>query len=133
MSFVPPPLPGTKISKLWFDDIRPAPDETWVWARTLQAGKDVLQHFEIDECSLDHDLGLHDIEEAAIEADPELLFGRGVASETGLDLVHWMIEHKRVPPVVRVHSWNPEGARNMANALNRHGYDCVIDAYKVRR
>jgi hypothetical protein len=118
--------------KLWHDDVRPPPDSSWRWARTNDDAKAILETGTITECSLDHDLGLHGVE---IPDDPDelmdLIYQVGPAAETGLDLVHWMVEHKHVPKVVRIHSWNPAGAQNMAARLNRFGHDCIVDPYKV--
>jgi NAD+-processing family protein with receiver domain len=111
--------------RLWHDDIRPAPDG-WVWARTNGAAQEILLRDHVGEISLDHDLGLHHFSEAEIAANQELLFGRGSASETGYDLVNWMIEHRCVPPRVTIHSWNPPGALAMAARLNRAGFDCAV-------
>lgn len=46
--------------KLWVDDLRPPPDDTWVWSKTSQNAIDTLMLAglgEITEISLDHDLG----------------------------------------------------------------------------
>lgn len=58
--------------KLWVDDIRPAPDDTWVWARTNDVARSILTiarnsaGTEVEnlmtEVSLDHDMGLHDLD-----------------------------------------------------------------------
>lgn len=42
--------------KLWVDDIRNAPDETWTVARTVTSAIRALSMFEFDEISLDHDI-----------------------------------------------------------------------------
>lgn len=127
--------------RLWHDDIRPAP-EGWVWARTNDQAKNILlaakilRTVVITECSLDHDLGLHDFTEAEIEADPEILFMAGESSETGLDLANWMAETGNLPPKIRIHSWNPDGAKRMAAALAdtnpdllNHGVEITIQPF----
>lgn len=118
--------------KVWHDDIRPAP-EGWVWVRTNAEARRVLTLNDVEEISLDHDLGLDSFTEEQITDDPELLFGRGTAFENGLHLVNWMIEQELVPKKVTIHSWNPDGARYMAIALNRGGYDCTISPYVIKR
>ena len=55
--------------KLWFDDIRRPPDDTWLWARTIEEAKLLVQTNEIDEASLDHDLGLHEYDPDEQDAD----------------------------------------------------------------
>jgi hypothetical protein len=43
--------------RLWHDDVRPPPDDSWTWARTNDAAKAVLEAHPVCEISLDHDLG----------------------------------------------------------------------------
>src|SRR5438309_1594271 len=43
--------------KLWLDDIRPTPDDTWTWAKTVPEAIDLLKTGEVTYASLDHDLG----------------------------------------------------------------------------
>lgn len=113
--------------KLWHDDIRIPPDETWTWARTNAIAKIYLESGKVTECSLDHD---HGLEELDPYSDPELMAfaGRSPAG-TGADLVMWMILERKVPVQVRIHSWNPIGAAIMANMLNDAGYNCVVAPY----
>ena len=115
--------------KLWHDDIRPSPPG-WTWARTNAEAKRLLETGEVTECSLDHDLGLHDVDVPSPEVDVETYLDAitraGAAEETGLDLVHWMVETGNVPVKVTIHSWNPIGARNMAARLNHFGHDVTI-------
>lgn len=125
--------------KLWVDDVRPPP-EGWKWARTNDAAKEFLLTGEVEECSLDHDMGLHDlgIEETddwdkIIEITYALASATEIYAETGLDLVHWMIETERVPAKVTIHSWNPEGAANMAARLANAGYDCYLAPFDPKR
>lgn len=113
--------------RLWHDDVRPAP-EGWIWARRNQEAKAILMNcWPIVEISLDHDLGLHDVE---IPEDPdelaEVLILKGRGEETGLDLVRWMIEEGRVPRMVTIHSWNPPGAIAMRKALQEAGYPASV-------
>jgi hypothetical protein len=121
---------------VWHDDVRPAP-EGWVWARTNGRAKDLLYGDDVIEISMDHDLGLHDIEVPDPGEDPDgfadAIAGRGQASETGLDLVNWMVEQGLVPPLVTIHSWNPDGAQAMAARLNFHGYDCTVQPFRPTR
>lgn len=58
-----------KKSKLWLDDIRRPPDSSWLWARTLEDAKLAMKTCEIKEASLDHDLGLHEFDPDAPNAD----------------------------------------------------------------
>lgn len=124
--------------RLWHDDVRPPP-QGWVWARTNDAAKTVLRYDNVVECSLDHDLGLEHLEvpdewdddawDKVIEVANSLTDKH---SETGLDLVLWMIQNDRVPAEVRIHSWNPDGAKFMAAALNRAGHDCYVSPFSPK-
>ena len=117
--------------KIWHDDIRPAP-KGWEWARTNSRAMELLAKHEVEEISLDHDLGLHTFTEQDIRDHPDLVFGRGQADETGYDLVRWMCDTGNVPRRVTVHSWNPDGARRMADLLNDAGHECKVSPYEVR-
>lgn len=55
--------------KLWFDDIRRPPSSEWLWARTIEEAKLVVNSHEITEASLDHDLGLHEYDPDEQDAD----------------------------------------------------------------
>lgn len=113
--------------KLWHDDIRRPPDDTWLWVRTNHDAKALLQTGEFDEVSLDHDLGLHELDPDT----PDAIYLVGHGEETGLDLVDWMIERCCVPDKVTVHSMNPVGADRMCRMLNARGYDCYRQPYQV--
>lgn len=123
--------------KLWHDDVRPPP-EGWTWARTNAEAKEWLRKGSlVTECSLDHDMGLHDvvIPDPAVDPDGfmDAVCKKGDSAETGYDLVNWMVENEFVPDRVTIHSWNPDGARWMAARLNYFGYDCYITPYVVPR
>lgn len=122
------------MTRLWHDDVRPPP-EGWTWAKTNDEAKEVLLGDEVvTHCSLDHDLGMHIandvndwdeiIEIAYAQQDTE--------SETGLDLVDWMIENERVPGEITIHSWNPSGASLMAQRLVDAGHEVVLMPYSPR-
>ena len=120
---------------LWHDDVRPAPPG-WLWARTNAQAKDALRTGNVVACSLDHDLGLHEVE---IPDDPESLLDIitmvGHGSETGYDLVNWMIVEDIIPPKITIHSWNPEGAMAMANRLARcapEGTELTVKPFNPR-
>lgn len=115
--------------KVWHDDIRKPPDDSWTWARTNAAAIALLEQDDVVEISMDHDLGLDEIDP---DANPEAIYWAGRSeSGSGLDLVRWMCANGRVPPAVTIHSWNPDGARAMAQLFNDHGYSCVVAPYEV--
>lgn len=116
--------------KLWHDDIRKPPDETWVWARTNEQAKFLLTTSLVREASLDHDLGLDYLDP---DDDPDsMLFAGDSLNGTGLDLVRWMVAQGHVPAKVTIHSWNPAGAAAMAVAFVEAGYDVFVEPFKGR-
>ncbi len=71
--------------KLWLDDERPIPDESWTLAKTIAEAKDLLTNADSYEW---------------VSLDFTLLPGW----DTGLDLLKWMIEVDLIPDVLTVHS-----------------------------
>jgi hypothetical protein len=114
------------LMKIWHDDIRLPPDDSWSWARTNSIALTLLRENEVDEISLDHDLGLEYEDPHAREA----YLRRGRSLTTGLDLVRVMCEEDLIPPKVTIHSWNPTGARYMAEDLAKHGCRAIVRPYE---
>lgn len=117
--------------KLWHDDVR-KPPEGWVWARTNEQAIAVLENgWPVSECSLDFDLGLHGVE---LPEDPDelikVIYEVGPPEEDGADLVRWMVGNRYVPSKITIHSWNPDGAREMARLFNEAGHDVVVQPFK---
>jgi len=105
--------------KIYLDDLRPIPDDSWTLLQTASEVIAALQSFkqEITELSLDHDLGFEHyagnltIEEAGY-------------SGTGYDIVLWMERQvfelgnfECVPKIIRVHSANPVGKAKMLQGI----------------
>jgi hypothetical protein len=114
--------------KLWHDDVRRAP-EGWEWARTNAEAKQLLSENDVEEISLDHDLGGHKID----PDHPAAIYFKGSDEDDGKKLVAWMIENDLVPPKVEIHSWNPAGRDEMAAMLNDAGYDCHVLPFSAER
>lgn len=96
--------------KIFLDDIRIPLDESWVILKSYSEFIDfiVTHDFnEISEISLDHDLGLLDETE-----------------KTGHDVAKWLIEYSLDNevnlPLIRVHSANPVGVKNMISLINSY-------------
>jgi len=89
--------------KLWVDDIR-VPPEGWLWAKTAREAIDILASLEIDEVSLDHDLG-----------EPIEVVGSGY--EVACFLEERAVNGLAVPSVIRIHSANPVGRQQMTAAI----------------
>lgn len=118
--------------KLWHDDIRRPPDDSWFWARTNREAMWFLldQWMEgkaVTEASLDHDMGL---EAEDPDADPMSWKLRGASPEgDGRDLCYSMYYLRLVPPIVTIHSWNDAGAQHMAAILREAGSDVTVKPY----
>lgn len=125
--------------KVWHDDVRKPPDESWEWVRTNDEAKTLLLTGAVETISLDHDLGLEEIDpdadvhlNGADEAIPAGMLKGHSPNGTGLDLVEWMCEQHLVPAEVMIHSWNPPGAKAMAARLNHFGHDCVVAPFVAK-
>jgi hypothetical protein len=110
--------------KLWLDDVRPAP-EGWTHVKTVAAAKAALLTGEVEVASLDHDLGLGDVDpsdpRALLERATELFGSRARLEENGSTLVRWMAETGHWPRhKPRVHSANPVGAEYMRAMIERY-------------
>lgn len=82
--------------KLWVDDIREAP-KNWAWAKTFTEAKTLIERCDIDEISLDHDLG---------------------GELTGYDILNYiewrkMVLGVEIPKIIHVHTANPVGRQRM--------------------
>lgn len=97
--------------KIWVDDIRPAPDESYVWCKSVNAVKRLLcdrhidTRYEIGVIDLDHDAGDY-------------------ATDGGGDyikLLDWFEETGRNYPI-HIHSMNPVGIENMRRIIQRNGW-----------
>lgn len=84
--------------KLWLDDERPVPDETWTAAYTAKEAMLLASQHDIVEASLDHD------------------------GCDGMDFVEWMVKTRRWPQTKpRVHSSNFWGGGRMRQLIERAG------------
>jgi phage I-like protein len=129
---------------VWLDDVRPTPPG-WVLVQTVPAAKALLETGEVQQLSLDHDLGLCDqcwaearAQAEAAEAEGrvfklnldfanKMAWNHGLASYascihngTGYDLVCWMEETGTWPAEKpTVHSANPVGAARMRQVIEK--------------
>ena len=91
--------------KVWLDDDRAAP-EGWVHVRTPEEAIELLHGGDVEEISLDHDLGL-DV---------------GARERTGYDVLLWLeaevaAGRARPPAVISVHSGNVGAVKRMEQAV----------------
>lgn len=95
--------------KLWVDDVRPAPDDSYFWVMTTNAAKAEIRTSEImgrryELVDLDHDAGR---------------FARDGGDY--IKLLDWLEETGRNYPI-RIHSMNPVGVENMRRIIQRNGW-----------
>ncbi len=87
--------------KLWLDDLRTPPDNSWHWVTTVEAAKLVLFDYHVTEASLDNDLG--------------------EGQEEGRRLVLWLCENPELwPDEVVVHSANVVAGQYMTSMIDRY-------------
>jgi len=112
--------------KLFLDDARCIPtadapwcDETWTTVRTADEAIALLRTGQVEEASLDHDLGhCEECKDCNGYADRRCACRCHL---TGYFVVLWMETEGVWPPGgVRVHSANPGGALKMRLAIDRH-------------
>lgn len=93
--------------KLWIDDLRTPPDDTWDWVTTSNAAIAFLKAFQEEglvwvpreSISFDHDLG---------------------GDDTTRPVVIWMIENDYRFKHYNVHSQNPIGRDWLAGMIERY-------------
>lgn len=104
--------------RLYLDDVRNPPNDgggPWTVVRTIDDAKALLLTGDVEEASLDHDLGQCDACRSDLGPDHCPHVG------TGYDLVKWMAEHDVWPRVKpRCHSANPVGRAAMVQMIERY-------------
>lgn len=92
------------ILKLWLDDIRTPPDNTWIHVYSADTAFDLIEIvglYQFEVMSLDHDLGDN--------------------VPTGYDFLnkieHMVSENTQDVPTIMIHSANPVGRKNMEAAI----------------
>lgn len=108
--------------KLYVDDVRNAPDDSWVVARTVTQAIRTINQFrhELTHISLDHDIGHMVQVDGTSRPFP--------CGETFEPVAYYIGEvfAGKPTPTVTIHSSNPVGAENMMNILARNG---VVSEY----
>jgi hypothetical protein len=108
--------------KLFLDDIRTPPDNTWFVVRTAEAAIEELKKGRVTVASLDHDLvdGHYPWNAGhPYPSNDSLVASTGFM--TGLNVVLWMQENNIWPDVgVVVHSQNDEGRKRMMEVIDNH-------------
>lgn len=99
--------------KLWVDDVRPAPDDTYIEVHAVNTAKMLIQLNELGRFRAGEKVELIDIDHDA-----------GEFAHNGGDyikLLDWLEETGRNYPI-RIHSMNPVGRENMRRIIQRNGW-----------
>lgn len=109
--------------KLYVDDIRNAPDDSWNVARTATAAIRTIAQFDCTEISLDHDIS-HQVVVGKLS--------RPYPCEETFEAVAWFIAAKYADcpmkklPKITLHTSNPVGADKMHSILGNSGIPSEI-------
>lgn len=103
--------------KLFVDDIRNAPDQSWHVARTVDSAIRAIAQFNFEEISLDHDIS-HQVIMTGVERPyPCLETFQPVAHFIGMKFS----ATGNKPAKLYVHSSNPVGANSIVDVLKGYG------------
>ena len=92
---------------LYVDDIRtPKNNDNWVIARSYNEAIDLINNNNINQLSLDHDLG---------------------EERSGYDIAMYLVENNIYPKKIHIHSANPVGVKNISMLLCRYAPLDVLD------
>jgi tRNA A37 methylthiotransferase MiaB len=103
--------------KLWIDDVRPKPDDSYIWSWSVNRAKQIIQEIETMHFMGSQAITLLDIDHDA-----------GDFAKDGGDyikLLDWLEETGRNYPI-RIHSMNPVGRENMRAIIRRNGWKEVM-------
>jgi hypothetical protein len=105
--------------KIWLDDLRPAPDDSWTWVKTSAEALSLLRDYYAA------DVGL-----APINSDPitVMSFDHDLGgNDTSRPVMMWLAEYggDRWPDAVLVHSMNPIGQEYLIGVATQFAPDYV--------
>lgn len=100
--------------RVWIDDVRPAPDHTWCWCRSVYEAKSVISEFrwgriDIEVISIDHDAGDFHVDGGDY-----------------IKVLDWL-EEKGWSYPIHIHSMNSVGRQNMRRIIERNGWKEILD------
>jgi len=127
--------------KVYLDDVRTPIDNEWIVARNHEEFVDTIQKLgleNIEEMSLDHDLGESAIAEYYANAKPNnILNYDNILEKTGMDCCKFLVDESvktNIPlPQIYVHSSNPVGRVNMMSLINNYLKSCGLPETCERR
>lgn len=129
--------------KLYIDDIRNAPDDSWTVARTVLSAIRAIKMFDFDEISLDHDISHQVVVGRLSRPYPCEETFEAVAHYIALKYWHltpmnhdgssgnsgsagYNIPRKNIYPKITIHSSNPIGADKMKSIFDEVEIPCTI-------
>lgn len=110
--------------KIYVDDIRNVPDESWTLCRTITEAIRCIAFFadDITEISLDHDI--------SAEVRVNGVYRPFPTEETFQPVAYYISERYRTadtPPKITIHTANPLGAEAMEVAFAKRDYPGIIE------
>ena len=111
--------------KLFVDDLRCVPDDTWTLARTNTEAIRLLATGYVTECSIDHDICVANFGQISVPLRRRLAIGE----ETFQPVAYYIAAMKPElrPKKITLHSANPAGAMRMRNILFDSGIEVEIE------
>lgn len=103
--------------KIWVDDIRYPPNTDWIWVKSVNQAKTLIEILENTNSemiiSLDHDAGVY-----------------AVDGGDYINLLNWLEYRQRTQDgkiyPIRIHSFNPIGVVNMRAIIEHNGWEEVF-------
>ena len=114
--------------KLWIDDIRDAPDESWVEVRKVQPAIAMIANFAMEEISLDHDIENRPDDETFLPVAYFIALRYHGLQEMS-DFQTGFGPNKKAVPTITIHSVNPVGAKEMQDIMADYGIKSTYKPY----
>jgi hypothetical protein len=108
--------------KLYVDDIRDAPDDSWMLAKSIDSAISFIERYgsTITHLSLDHDISIGIKTKGYIRPYPSPDTFKAVAKYAAL-----YYQTKGSPPQFFTHSANTDGRREIIKILGDYGFQCT--------
>jgi hypothetical protein len=104
--------------KLYLDDIRKAPDDSWTVVRNFEEFQKYIEEHGLPAVvSFDHDLGHGQAYTKPRGKRVWIPREKFEEIRDGYDACKWMLENYGMPDDVRIHSMNPVGAERIRNLI----------------
>jgi hypothetical protein len=114
--------------RVWLDDSRKPPFGYDLWAKTTPDAIRMLEEYDVEHISLDHDLfeeHYTDSFAAATMEEPPPLDRSKYKELTGYAVLEWMEENNRWVADISVHTLSPRGSHDMLTKLRLAAPDHV--------